>query len=259
MISQFSNPIKQLDLRQIQQAHDIPSAFLLQIEGSLSSYYIPFEYINPSAKIVLVGITPGLTQWKNAMAEMQRQITLAASPEVALKEAKKSGAFSGPMRSNLIALLNTIGMQKWLKIASCESLFSTDANLVQTTSILRHPIFIDGANYNGKPSMIKTPFLREQIKAYFANEAKVLKDALYIPLGPTVSEGLELLVNERILNASQVLHGLPHPSGANAERIAYFIGKKERSSLSLKTNADKLDAIRERLTEQLANDSLSTN
>ena len=38
---------------------------------------------------------------------------------------------------------------------------------------------------------------------------------------------------------------MTHPSGANAERIAYFLGKKSRSALSVKTNADKLDQARE--------------
>ena len=42
----------------------------------------------------------------------------------------------------------------------------------------------------------------------------------------------------------QVLAGLPHPSGANAERIQYFLGRKDASRLSEKTNASLLDAAR---------------
>ncbi len=35
---------------------------LMDASGDVKIYYAPFEYINPSARIVLVGITPGPTQ-----------------------------------------------------------------------------------------------------------------------------------------------------------------------------------------------------
>ncbi|WP_303045736.1 hypothetical protein [Turicimonas muris] len=38
-----------------------------------------------------------------------------------------------------------------------------------------------------------------------------------------------------------MLPQIPHPSGANAERIAYFLGKKKKEDLSAKTNPDKID------------------
>jgi hypothetical protein len=45
---------------------------------------------------------------------------------------------------------------------------------------------------------------------------------------------------------------LPHPSGANAERIAYFLGKKEAGQLSSRTRADVLDAGREDAMRRVA-------
>lgn len=38
------------------------SRLLMDSSGPVSIYYAPFEYINPSARVVLVGITPGPTQ-----------------------------------------------------------------------------------------------------------------------------------------------------------------------------------------------------
>jgi len=35
---------------------------LMDASGDVKIYYTPFEYINPSARIVLVGITPGPTE-----------------------------------------------------------------------------------------------------------------------------------------------------------------------------------------------------
>jgi hypothetical protein len=49
-----------------------------------------------------------------------------------------------------------------------------------------------------------------------------------------------------------VLAGLPHPSGANAERISYFLGRKSKEALSSKTNATKIDEAKLVLLKQLA-------
>jgi hypothetical protein len=149
--SQYALAIRSLDLRAVTGANSIPKEFLLDQHGKLTAHYIPFDRVNAAAKVVLVGITPGFTQWKNAMMEAQRQLLAGAALDVAHLAAKQTGGFSGAMRPNLIHLLDRIGMHQWLRIDSCSSLFGRHYSLVQTTSILRHPVFIDGANYNGTP------------------------------------------------------------------------------------------------------------
>jgi len=79
----------------------------------------------------------------------------------------------------------------------------------------------------------------------------MLPAAVWIPLGPRVGEALRDVVRVGKLDPERVLEGLPHPSGANAERIAYFLGRKSRASLSAKTNAAALDAARERVIAQV--------
>ena len=37
------------------------------------------------------------------------------------------------------------------------------------------------------------------------------------------------LVYQGLMPAAQMLSGLPHPSGANSERIQYFLGRKDAS------------------------------
>lgn len=59
-------------------------------------------------------------------------------------------------------------------------------------------------------------------------------------------------MKEGALASDVVLDGLPHPSGANAERIAYFLGRKAREALSPKTSPAGLDAARDRLRAQVA-------
>jgi hypothetical protein len=123
---------------------------------------------------------------------------------------------------------------------------------VQVTSILRHAVFVNGKNYSGAPNMTRTPCLQQQIHDWFAHEAGELRQALFIPMGSTVSEGLDWLAAQGIIDPSRILHGLPHPSGANAERVAYFLGRKDKATLSANTNGDRIDATRAALNAQVA-------
>jgi hypothetical protein len=100
--------------------------------------------------------------------------------------------------------------------------------------------------------MIRTPFLRDQILAHFSQEAAQLNDPVFIPLGPKVTETMAWLAEQGVINKDRILDGLPHPSGANAERIAYFLGRKEKSALSVKTNAAQLDTLKSTLMLRVA-------
>lgn len=162
--------------------------------------------------------------------------------------AKRTGAFSGAMRPNLVALLDCIGLNCWLGLSSCDELFGFAANLVQTTSVLRNPVFVEGKNYNGTPNMTKHSLLQDQLTSYFGEDVKSLPNAIFVPLGNKVAEALHYLASQGLLSREQIIDGLPHPSGANAERIAYFLGRKKRNMLSVKTNPDKLDQAREKLS-----------
>jgi hypothetical protein len=75
---------------------------------------------------------------------------------------------------------------------------------------------------------------------------------VFVPLGDKVAEALYFVADQGLLDRDRILDGLPHPSGANAERIAYFIGRKVRSALSAKTNPDKLDQARAQVVRKLA-------
>jgi hypothetical protein len=252
LLPRFAGAIRAVDLAEVAAPAQIPEAFLLGPEGRLATYYIPFESVNPAARVVVVGITPGFNQWRNAVAEAQRMLELGANDDAVLHAARLSGAFSGAIRPNLVALLDAIGVQRWLGIESCATMFGDHAHLVQVTSILRHPVFVNGKNYSGAPNMTRTPCLQQQIHDWFAHEAGELRQALFIPMGSTVSEGLDWLAAQGIIDPSRILHGLPHPSGANAERVAYFLGRKDKATLSAKTNGAQIDATRAALNAQVA-------
>jgi hypothetical protein len=227
-------------------------SLLLDQEGSLSVYYAPFEWLNSQAKVVLVGITPGKTQATNALLEARRALGSGAATSEALRRAKQTGAFSGSMRPNLVALLDCIGLPRHLGLRTCADLFGSATHLLQTASVLQYPVFLDNDNYNGAPDIVRTPLLRQLMLAHFLPMLVALPDAVLVPLGPVPSKALGWLVQEGHVSGRRVLDGLPHPSGANGERIAYFLGRKRRDDLSPKTDAAKLDAARARLIEAVA-------
>lgn len=66
---------------------------LMDAGGVVKIYYAPFEYINPNARIVLVGITPGPTQMVNANNEARRALQAGKSNSEAIKAAKDVGGF----------------------------------------------------------------------------------------------------------------------------------------------------------------------
>jgi hypothetical protein len=256
--AQFADLIAATDLELVTSAARIPDAFLLARAGRVEARYIPFDYVNPGARVVLVGISPGFVQWKNAMRAAQQGLRDGLPLPELLRAAKYTGAFSGAIRPNLVALLDHVGLQHWLGIASCASLFGQHAHLMHVTGALRQAVFVDGPdetrlNYNGaNPNMLTTPLLQEQLLDYFGQEAGLMRDAVFVPLGPKVSLALSWLARRGMLDEGRILHGLPHPSGANAERIAYFLGRKEKNALSSRTNGAQIDADRLALRAKMA-------
>ncbi len=225
---------------------------LLSQSGELTVCYAPFDYIQRSARLVIVGITPGAQQARNALVEARRQLIAGADQETALRAAKVFASFSGPMRANLVAMLDHVGLNRWLGVASTTEVWDERTDLVHFTSALRYPVYLNGENYSGSPSMTATPVLREMLVHCLGDEVSSLSNAVWVPLGPKATEGLVWLTKQGLLPPEQVLVGLPHPSGANAERIAYFLGRKERALLSTKTAPDKIDMARTRLSAQIA-------
>ena len=225
---------------------------LIKKDNNLTIHYAPFEYINTQAKLVIVGITPGTHQANVSLNAYRKAIKDGKSKDDALKAAKETASFSGPMRKNLIDTLNYIGVHKYLGINDCSDLFGDRRDLVHYTSALRNPVFKDRKNYSGSPKILKTDLLREHLESCFYKECQTLNKALYLPLGGEVESVLKHAVDLGYVSENQVLLGMPHPSGANAERIAYFLGRKSKEALSTKTNAESIDKNKQSLIDKIA-------
>lgn len=234
-------------------AHPLPVELLLASEGNLQTFYAPFDHVNSEARIVICGITPGLQQTRLALDEARRQLRQGASLEHAKQAAKETGSFAGTMGNNLVRMLDHVGVHTLLGIDSCARLFDTHRHLLHSTSALRYPVFVNGKDYNGSPAILSRASLRQQVETHLAEEIRVLgPQCLYVPLGPKVAEVFRHLQAQGLLKADQILDGLPHPSGFNGERISYFLGRKSREKLSIKTNPTILDGGKARILAKLA-------
>lgn len=194
---------------------------LLWARGPLSIYYVPFERVNPGAKLFLVGLTPGRQQmWRASMAAARALREGLAIPDV-LSAASMNGSFAGSMRTNLVTMLDGIGVAAWLGLPTTGLIWTSQdaAHLVGSTSALLHPVFLNGKNYSGgNPSFSEEPILSAFVDQVLAADLAFVPDALVIPLGKAVSEAVNRIVGAGQIDAQQVLLGFPHPSGANGHR-----------------------------------------
>ena len=172
------------------------------------------DYVNPKAKVVIVGITPGNSQME------------ASRDGKSEKAIKWENAFAGVMRPNLVKMLDAIGVNTLLKIATCDTLWTTDFDKVQMTSLLRNATYYKGKMFKGTPSILKTPKLKDELMSGFVkHDCRECKDAiLYVALGRTVKVVLECLEQNKKLSAPIVT--IPHASGFNGGRIAVFLKQR---------------------------------
>ena len=156
---------------------------LISRSGQLATYYAPFEHVNTAARVVLVGITPGLFQAQKALEQLRAGLRSGLSDADALRQAKEVASFSGPMRRTLVEMLDYVGLHTALRLHSCAELFTSASGLVHYTSALRNPVFAGSQNYTGNPAILRTPYLRSMADGWFADEARQLPSALWVPLG----------------------------------------------------------------------------
>ncbi|MFD0590414.1 uracil-DNA glycosylase family protein [Paenibacillus sp. GCM10027627] len=213
---------------------------LLEREKDLELYYAPYDYVNPAAKVMIVGITPGFTQMSLSIQTAKQDLASASPLSDIDRRAKIEASFAGSMRVHLIAMLNELGLPSMLGLRDSSDLFGPYRELIHTTSVIRYPLFRKGDNYTGhQPKMLSSALIRKYAMTGFANELAAVSDAVVIPLGKSVAEvlGAIALEDERFQDGAlqqRCLFGFPHPSGANGHRKKQFEALKEehRSTLS---------------------------
>lgn len=205
---------------------------LVEKQGDIEIYYAPHnEYLNPEARIFIVGITPGFQQMSTAIAAARQGIAEKKSIEEIQYDCKAAARFSGSIRRNIISMLDEIGLNEKLHLSSCSELFEQQDKLLHTISLIPYSVFVKGNNYSGHtPKLTKNEMLMSYVYDNFISEYRKLihrDNLLIIPLGSAVEAVLLQLETEGLIVKNSILKGFPHPSGANVNCRTKFNEEKE--------------------------------
>jgi hypothetical protein len=199
------------------------SRLMLCRAGPLSVHYAPWDWINSSARIMIVGITPGAYQATQALQAAQSCLRRGSSNEEALCRAATTGSFSGPMRRNLVAMLDGIGLADAVGVDTTARLFDADHRLAAFCSAIDYPVFAMGRNYSGaSPPLERHPLLRSLVRACLGTRVRMTPDALVIPLGSSARQAVSMLISQGLMGSERCLLGVPHPSGRNGHRTRHY-------------------------------------
>lgn len=199
-------------------------------ETGLEIYYSAHtDYMNEKAKVVFIGICPGFEQMKLSFDLLKEHADLPE--QEILKEAKIGARFGTSMRRNLIELADRTLLPQVLSIDSCSKFFDKDCTIMDNTALLPYPVFRNGRNYTGHtPKIARSPLLRGICKKQLEKIRDTYPDAVFIPLGKCVDEEI---TRSRILDDQRVIHGFPHPSGANGHRFKQLENNLEQINASI--------------------------
>lgn len=228
-LDRYLPEIKKLPNKNIFEEKDLrTSNFLLSRDNKIEVYYTPFDYLKIGAKIILTGITPGWTQMELAFRTMRQELLHDKYDAELFLKIDKTASFAGSMRTNLVNMLDRIGIPEGLEITSSDQLFGSDIHLAHTNSLIRYPVFVNGKNYTGhNPSILKNLTLMSFVEETFLDEVTRLQNALIIPLGKSVEAVLEHFTTKGFIKDDRILWGFPHPSGGNGHRMKQFEANKK--------------------------------
>ena len=181
--------------RPLTQADLLGPELRIYRHGTVESYYMPFGGPVSGARLLLAGITPGWQQMELAYREIRRGLGDGLDVIAARINARYVASFAGPMRTNLAAMLDGIGVARALRIGSSADLFAGERTQLHTTSVLPHPVFVNGKNYSGYGGGVAaSPFANFCTRDLFVGELQSVPGALIVPMGDFVSSSLRELI-----------------------------------------------------------------
>jgi hypothetical protein len=140
-----------------------------------------------------------------------------------LARVSSAAGFSGPMRVNLVRMLDGLDLPQLLGITTSADLFGPSRHLRRGTSAIRYAAFIAGRNYTGSsPALAAVPLFRRYVFDVLAAELARVRRSIIIPMGRAVESALQLLIDAGELSAERCCLGFPHPSGGNGYRARHY-------------------------------------
>jgi hypothetical protein len=215
---------------------------LFAASGQDEIYYIPFEWTNPEARLVVVGITPGPTQLELAYRTASSKIKVGLDDEGVLKAAKMHGAFGGAsMRPNLVRMMEHFGFADLFGVDRVEDFWGRSADRFMGTSVVPHAAFRRGKPFAGSfEDIMKSNALTECFLYDFVPSLKDIPDtARFVALGDTPLRALAWCVRNGHLREEQVMGAFSHPSTSGGSAVDAYLG--------IKTEFAEKDPVRNRV------------
>src|ERR1035441_9094999 len=215
LFERFADSIRSLPpLPKYGPEHLCTPTFRLYSDPHIQLFYAPFDSVNTSAKVALVEITPGFQQMEIAFRTARAALAAGKEAAEACRQAKAQASFAGPMRRNLISMLAEIELHHRLGMSDPVLLFDSNLSLLHTTSAIRYPVFVYGANYknytgHARP-LLPHPLLHDMVFDVLSPELAEVPGALIIPLGKAVEGCLSALISAGILSRERCLFAFPH-------------------------------------------------
>lgn len=200
-----------------------------------------FDYPNPEALVVIVGITPGKNQLENGY--QSRDIVVVSKKDSF--ERKKRYAFKG-LRDNIDQMLDSIGINKILEIEKCHTIWDNDFEKVDLTSLIKEAAYEDIGGrkvpFNDAEMIDKSNRLRERFVNGFVKDCDIYSNVkMFVACGNKVYNVLCELKKKGIIKAQII--AIAHPSNNNKIRVLYYQGKEEKSLIECKNDAEEAKSV----------------
>jgi len=188
--------------------------------------WAPFDYVNTSATLVIVGVTPGPNQALRSYRAAQMAAARGADSQADLERIKTESSFRGEViEANLMSLLEHSGLAERAGIKNIDHLWTKEAFKVHFTSTIRYPTFINRDLFNNQVDSLGHSELRKYIETYLADElASVPPNAEIVALGQKGPRIVRHAAEVAGIDPRRVV-ALPHPSGSATGAVRDFLSK----------------------------------
>ena len=205
--------------RALRYADVIKPAFRLERDGRLEIYYAPVDWLRPTARLTVVGITPDKDEMLRAFQTVVDGLAVGRRPATVAADVQGAAPFSG-FRPLLVEWLDYLGVGRHLGLASADELWAgAGRTYFHPTGAVRYPVFVGDQNHSGtNPRLTRHPLLLHYVDTVLGPELARIPDALVVPLGLRVDDAIARLVQAGKLDGARCLVGFPHPSGSNGVR-----------------------------------------
>ena len=237
----YASILGHLELPQFDVPTLLASELGLYDDGEIALFYAPFDYVETTARLAIVGVTPGPTQAIAAIESARERPEARRRAARGPTGGKAPGEFQGNARRSH-GVVRRSRPDRSARPGRGDELFSGGrAGVLHTTSSVRYPTFrrtVEGwrgwHGYGIGPLDHRT--LEAMIERVLGPELRALQDAVIVPVGKA-NEAVEHLCRRGELDAFRCVFGFPHPSPASARRHEIFSDRRD----DLARQVDRLD------------------